>query len=177
MIFAAQPIVIKDIKAPVKVIGDLHGQFIDLMRFFDIWKPPIDNGDIHAYDYVFLGNYVDKGLFSLEVICLLFALKLKYPQQIFLLRGNHEDKNVNKHLGFGAECAKRLGEDIDDPNSAFAKINEAFDNMPLAAIITDKQQQIICCHGGIGPTIQDVQSIESIQRPCEIKLGSNIGES
>ena len=79
-ILAAQPIVIKDIRPPVKVIGDLHGQYVDLMRFFDIWKSPSESGDIHAYDYVFLGNYVDKGQFSLEVICLIFALKLKFPR-------------------------------------------------------------------------------------------------
>ena len=109
------------------------------MRFFDIWKAPAEHGDIHAYDYLFLGNYVDKGQYSLEVICLLMALKLKFPKQIMLLRGNHEDKNVNRYLGFGEECAKRLGEDINDPNSCFAKINEAFEQMPLAAIVTDKQ--------------------------------------
>jgi len=128
----------KDIRPPVKIIGDLHGQYVDLMRFFDIWKAPSDTGDIHAYDYLFLGNYIDKGQYSLEVICLLFALKLKYPKQIMLLRGNHEDKNVNKYLGFGDECAKRLGEDINDPNSVFMKINEAFEQMPLAAIVSDK---------------------------------------
>lgn len=137
-ILAAQPIVIKEIRPPVKIIGDLHGQYVDLMRFFDIWKAPLDTGDIHAFDYLFLGNYVDKGQYSLEVICLLFALKLKYPKQIMLLRGNHEDKHVNKYLGFGDECAKRLGEDINDPNSVFAKINEAFEQMPLAAVVTDK---------------------------------------
>jgi protein phosphatase len=136
---AAQPIVIKELRPPVKIIGDLMGQYQDLMRFFDIWKGPSDTGDIHAYDYLFLGNYVDKGQYSLEVICLLFALKLKYPKQIMLLRGNHEDKHVNKYLGFGDECAKRLGEDINDPNSVFMKINEAFEQMPLAAIISDKQ--------------------------------------
>jgi hypothetical protein len=122
----------------VKIVGDIHGQYVDLMRFFDIWKAPNDSGDIHAFDYLFLGNYVDKGQYSLEVICLLFALKLKYPRQIILLRGNHEDRNVNKHLGFGDECAKRLGEDINDPNSAFARINDAFDQLPLAAIVSDK---------------------------------------
>ena len=77
-----------------------------------------------------------------------------------LLRGNHEDRNVNRYLGFGQECTKRLGEDINDPNSCFSKINEAFENMPLAAIVTDRTQRIFCCHGGIGPTITDLDSIE-----------------
>ena len=76
-LFEAQPIVIEKLKPPVKIIGDLHGSYIDLMRFFDIWKSPTD--DVHAYDYIFLGNYVDKGFYSLEVVCLLFALILKYP--------------------------------------------------------------------------------------------------
>lgn len=95
LILGAQSIVVKDIKPPLKIFGDIHGQYIDLMRFFDIWKPPAETGDIHGFDYLFLGNYVDKGQYSLEVICLLFALKLKFPKQITLLRGNHEDKNVN----------------------------------------------------------------------------------
>ena len=61
----------------MKIIGDIHGQFVDLMRFFDIWKSPQESGDIHAFDYLFLGNYVDTGQYSLEVACLLMALKLK----------------------------------------------------------------------------------------------------
>lgn len=118
-IFQAQPIVIKNLKPPLKVFGNLHGNYIDLMRFFDIWKSPSEAGDIAGYDYLFLGNYVDRGPNSLEVICVLLALKLKYPKQIFMLRGNHEDRNVNRYLGFGQECAARLGEDINDPNSVF----------------------------------------------------------
>jgi len=109
------------------------------MRFFDIWKSPSEQGDIAGFDYLFLGNYVDRGAYNLETICLLMALKLKYPKQIFLLRGNHEGKNVNRYLGFGEECSRRLGEDITSPNSFFSRINEMFDNMPLAAIITDKK--------------------------------------
>lgn len=65
----------------------------------------------------------------------------------------------------------RLGEDINDPNSVFAKINETFEYMPLAAVVTQKERKIFCCHGGIGPTTQDIDSIESIQRALEIKLG------
>jgi protein phosphatase len=171
--FAAQPIVIKDYRPPIKVIGDIFGQYIDIMRFFDIWKAPRESGDIHDLDYIFLGNYVDKGAWSLEVICMLFALKLKYPKQIIMLRGNHEDRNVNKYLGFGDECTNKLGEDINDPHSAFAKINDAFDQMPLACIVSDKTQRIFLTHGGIGPSITDIEGIESIPRPIEIKLGQD----
>lgn len=143
------------------------------MRFFDIWKAPSDQGDIHGFDYVFMGNYVDRGAYSLETICLLMALKLKYPKQIFLLRGNHEDRNVNRHLGFGDECTKRLDEDINQPNSVFAKINEMFDYLPLAAIIADKstQNKVLCVHGGIGSTVNKIEDIEKIQRPISVSLG------
>ena len=109
----------------------------------------------------------------MEVVCLLMALKLKYPRQIFLLRGNHEDRNVNKYLGFGDECARRLQEDITGQNSVFNRINDMFDNLPLAAIITDKSNnnKIFCVHGGIGSTALKVEEIEKIKRPCEINLG------
>ncbi len=172
-IMAVQPTVIREIKPPVKVFGSLHGNYTDLMRFFDIWKAPSEQGDIHGFDYVFLGNYVDRGAYSLEVICLLMALKLKYPKQIFLLRGSHEDKNVNKYLGFGEECAKRLEEDINSPTSVFAKINEMFDYLPLAAIISDKASgnKVFCVHGGIGSTAMKIEDIEKIQRPVSLNLG------
>lgn len=67
-------------KPPIKVFGNIHGDYIDLMRFFDIWKSPSEQGDIAGFDYLFLGNYVDRGPNSLEVVCLLLALKLKYPK-------------------------------------------------------------------------------------------------
>lgn len=143
------------------------------MRFFDIWKMPSENGDIAGFDYLFLGNYVDRGAYNLETVCLMMSLKLKFPKQIFILRGNHEDRNVNKYLGFGEECARRLGEDINSPNSVFSKINDMFDNLPLAGIITDKKSQnsVFCVHGGIGSTAVKVDEIEKIKRPCEINLG------
>ena len=146
------------------------------MRFFDIWKMPSDQGekgDIFGFDYLFMGNYVDRGIYSLETICLLMALKLKYPKQVFLLRGNHEDRNVNRYLGFGEECSRRLGEDINNPNSCFAKINDMFDQLPLAAIINDKgtQNKVFCVHGGIGSTAMKIEEIEKIKRPCEVNLG------
>lgn len=83
------------------------------------------------------------------------------------MRGNHEDRNVNKYLGFGDECTKRLGEDINQASSVFAKINEMFDYLPLTAIICDKGtgNKVFCVHGGIGSTAMKVEEIEKIQRP------------
>lgn len=118
-VMQAQPNVIKHLKPPTKVFGSLHGNYIDLMRFFDIWKDPSDNGDIAGFDYLFLGNYCDRGPNSLEVCLLLLSLKLKYPKQVFLLRGAHEDRTINRHLGLGQECANRFKEDINDPDSVF----------------------------------------------------------
>jgi hypothetical protein len=71
------------LKAPIKIFGDIHGQYSDLMRFFDLYGSPWENGkdgDIEGFDYLFLGDYVDRGSHSLETICLLLALKVKYPE-------------------------------------------------------------------------------------------------
>jgi protein phosphatase len=89
------------------------------MRFFDLWGIPNENGDIESYDYLFLGDYVDRGNHSLETMCLLMALKVKFPDKIHLLRGNHEDKWINQAFGFAEECGNRLGEDPSEPDSVF----------------------------------------------------------
>jgi len=161
-----QPIVLR-VRAPIKVFGDVHGQYQDLMRFFDLWGTPSNDitGDIEAYDYLFLGDYVDRGSHSLETMCLLMALKVKYPDQIHLLRGNHEDRWINGVFGFSEECSIRLNEDCNEPDSVFQKINDLFDWLPLAAIIEDK---IICLHGGIGSVLSDVKQIEALKRPLEV---------
>lgn len=153
------------VDAPLKVFGDIHGQYQDLMRFFDLWGTPDESGDIESCDYLFLGDYVDRGNHSLETICLLMALKIKYPDRIHLLRGNHEDRWVNNSFGFAEECSKRLGEDPSEPDSVFNKINDFFDWLPLAAVIGEK---IICVHGGIGSTLANIEQVEQIQRPLEV---------
>jgi len=159
-----QPMVLR-VDAPIKVFGDIHGQYQDLMRFFDLWNCPSENGDIECFDYLFLGDYVDRGSHSLETICLLMALKVKYPDKIHLLRGNHEDKWINNAFGFAEECSHRLGEDPAEPDSVFNKINDLFDWLPLAAVIEEK---IVCLHGGIGSTLVNIDQIDLIQRPLEV---------
>ena len=160
-----QPIVLK-VEAPAKIFGDIHGQYQDLMRFFDLFAAPIQGpgGDIDGLDYVFLGDYVDRGTHSLETICLLMALKIKYPNQIHLLRGNHEDRWINSAFGFQTELINRLSDDQENP-VIFSKFNDFFDYLPLAAIINDT---VLCLHGGIGSSITTISDIEKIQRPLEV---------
>lgn len=166
-VLESQPIICK-LGVPVKIYGDIHGQYTDLMRFFDLWRSPSDTsmgGDIDSYDYVFLGDYVDRGSHSLETICLLLALKVKYPTQLHLLRGNHEDISINNAFGFAEECAERLADDIEQENSVYKTLNRLFEWLPLAAIIDDT---IICLHGGIGSTLNSIEDISRLVRPLEV---------
>ena len=160
-----QPMVLR-VEAPVKVFGDIHGQYIDLMRFFDLYSAPIEGagGDIEGLDYVFLGDYVDRGTHSLETMCLLMALKIKYPNQIHMLRGNHEDRWINTTFGFQLELNQRANDDPDNP-VLFNAFNDFFDRLPLAAIINDS---VLCLHGGIGSSISSISDIEKIRRPLEV---------
>ncbi|KAF9595927.1 hypothetical protein IFM89_006208 [Coptis chinensis] len=165
-IFASEPSVLQ-IKAPVKIFGDLHGQFGDLMRLFDEYGAPSTAGDIAYIDYLFLGDYVDRGQHSLETIILLLALKVEYPHNVHLIRGNHEAADINALFGFRIECIERMGE--RDGIWAWHRINRLFNWLPLAALI---EKKIICMHGGIGRSINHVEQIESLQRPITMEAGS-----
>lgn len=99
-----------NIEGPTKIFGDIHGQFDDLCRLFKAFGSPDHHiGDIEENSYVFLGDIVDRGRYSLEVLCLLLALKIQYPHRVFLVRGNHEDNAMNKNYGFGQEVWLLLG--------------------------------------------------------------------
>ncbi|KAJ7008409.1 serine/threonine-protein phosphatase BSL1-like isoform X3 [Populus alba x Populus x berolinensis] len=167
-IFMQEPTVLQ-LKAPVKVFGDLHGQFGDLMRLFDEYGFPSTAGDITYIDYLFLGDYVDRGQHSLETITLLLALKIEYPENVHLIRGNHEAADINALFGFRIECIERMGE--SDGIWAWTRFNQLFNCLPLAALI---EKKIICMHGGIGRSIHSVEQIEKLERPITMDAGSII---
>ncbi|XP_020254748.1 LOW QUALITY PROTEIN: serine/threonine-protein phosphatase BSL1 homolog [Asparagus officinalis] len=167
-IFMQEPTVLQ-LKAPVKVFGDLHGQFGDLMRLFDEYGFPSTAGDITYIDYLFLGDYVDRGQHSLETITLLLALKIEYPENVHLIRGNHEAADINALFGFRLECIERMGE--SDGIWVWNRFNQLFNYLPLAALI---EKKIICMHGGIGRSINSVEQIEKLERPITMDVGSII---
>nr|XP_053637869.1 serine/threonine-protein phosphatase PP1-beta catalytic subunit isoform X2 [Cherax quadricarinatus] len=151
-IFLQQPILL-ELEAPLKICGDIHGQYTDLLRLFEYGSfPPESN-------YLFLGDYVDRGKQSLETICLLLAYKIKYPENFFLLRGNHECASINRIYGFFDECRRRYGTKL------WKTFTDCFNCLPIAAIIDEK---IFCCHGGLSPDLQSMEQIRRIMRPTDV---------
>ncbi|KAE9392949.1 Serine/threonine-protein phosphatase PP1 [Gymnopus androsaceus JB14] len=151
-IFLQQPILL-ELEAPIKICGDIHGQYYDLLRLFEYGGfPPEAN-------YLFLGDYVDRGKHSLETICLLLAYKIKYPENFFLLRGNHEVASTNRVYGFYDECKRRYNIKL------WKTFTDCFNCMPIAAIIDDK---IFAMHGGLSPHLQSMDQIRRIMRPTDI---------
>jgi len=160
-ILRAEPALVH-VRAPVKVFGDIHGQFGDLMSFFREYGSPSTTalgGDLNRFNYLFLGDYVDRGNHSLETICLLFALKVQYPEQVYLLRGNHESEETNSAYGFLDECEERLGE--DEGKQVWQRLNQVFSWLPPAGVVDN---QVLAVHGGIGTHIQTVDDIQLAMR-------------
>ena len=156
------------IRSPCKIFGNIYGVYNDLMRFFESYGNPSDNiqnGDINVMQYIFLGDFCDRGLYSLETVLLLFALKIKYPNFIYLIRGHHEDKNINELYGLGQECKERLNDDINKENSIFNLINKVFDYLPFGVIVDGTTLLI---HGGIGCSIEKLDDINNINRPISV---------
>lgn len=151
-LFLSQPPLL-ELSPPVKIVGDVHGQYNDLIRMFSkCGFPP-------AANYLFLGDYVDRGKQSLETILLLLCYKIKYPDNFFLLRGNHECANVTRVYGFYDECKRRC-------NIKTWKIFiDTFNTLPIAAIVAGK---IFCVHGGLSPTLHSMDEIRNIQRPTDV---------
>jgi serine/threonine-protein phosphatase PP1 catalytic subunit len=151
-LFLSQPVLL-ELKGPVKIVGDIHGQYTDLLRMFELsGYPPNEN-------YLFLGDYVDRGKSGLETILLLLCYKLKYPENFFLLRGNHECANVTRVYGFYDECKRRCNLKM------WKNFVDVFNCLPIAAVVSEK---IFCVHGGLSPSLSHLNDIRAILRPTDV---------
>ena len=148
------------LSAPMTICGDIHGQLQDLLRVFKERGTPPD------VPYLFLGDYVDRGDKSIEVVTLLLALKVQYPYSIFLLRGNHECPETNDHYGFKDECntyvdKHRTSADTLTGDALWRAFNGVFQWLPLCASVANR---IFCVHGGLSPKLNTLADLHAIDR-------------
>ena len=145
---------VQEVRCPVTVCGDVHGQFHDLMELFRIGgKSPDTN-------YLFMGDYVDRGYYSVETVTLLVALKVRYPERITILRGNHESRQITQVYGFYDECLRKYGN-----ANVWKYFTDLFDYLPLTALVDG---QIFCLHGGLSPSIDTLDHIRALDRLQEV---------
>ncbi|KAI9361255.1 Metallo-dependent phosphatase-like protein [Zopfochytrium polystomum] len=145
---------VRSISAPATLVGDVHGQFYDVLEIFKI------AGNCPDTNYVFLGDYVDRGLYSVETITLLTCLKLRYPDRVTLVRGNHESRAITQTYGFYTECHRKYGNAL-----VWSYFTDMFDYLVLSVVIDDT---ILCVHGGLSPSLHTIDQIRVIDRFREI---------
>jgi len=143
-------------KSPVSVVGDIHGQLFDLLQIFKL------GGDPSRTNYIFLGDYVDRGYHSVETFSLLLCYKIKYPDQLTLVRGNHESRYTTHYFGLYDEVQYKYGD-----SKVWKMFVEVFDTLPISAIIDGT---MLCVHGGLSPAIKTIDQIETIDRKQEVPV-------
>ncbi|CAI0549557.1 unnamed protein product [Linum tenue] len=146
---------VQPVKCPVTVCGDIHGQFHDLVELFRI------GGNAPDTNYLFMGDYVDRGYYSVETVTLLVTLKVRYRDRITILRGNHESRQITQVYGFYDECLRKYGN-----ANVWKHFTDLFDYLPLTALI---ESQVFCLHGGLSPSLDTLDNIRSLDRIQEDK--------
>jgi serine/threonine-protein phosphatase 6 catalytic subunit len=145
---------VQSVHSPVTVCGDIHGQFHDLMKLLET------GGEVPGTNYIFMGDFVDRGYNSLESFTLLMLLKARWPAHVTLLRGNHESRQITQVYGFYDECQRKYGS-----ANAWRWCTDVFDYLGLACVIDGK---VLCVHGGLSPDIRTIDQVRTIDRLCEI---------
>lgn len=152
--FLSQPTLLR-LGTPLVIVGDLHGKFSDLMQIFGKFGYP------NTTNYLFLGDLVDRGDNAIDILITLFSFKVMYPENIFILRGNHECEEISTFYGFKAECSQK--------GVSYESFMPVFDALPIAAVVG---QKIFCVHGGLSPTLRDLSQLEEWERPYSLpKIG------
>lgn len=142
------------VRCPVTVCGDIHGQFSDLKELFQIAGP------LPQTNYLYLGDYVDRGRHSVKTATLLFLSKVRYRERITLLRGNHESRQITQVYGFFDECMR-----VYRSSAVWKVFTDTFDFLPVAAVI---ENRIVCMHGGLSPSLETLDSIRQLDRFQEV---------
>lgn len=142
------------VPAPVTIVGDIHGQFYDLLELFRI------AGHCPNTNFLFLGDYVDRGYYSVECATLCVLLKCRYRSRVCLLRGNHESRQITQVYGFYDECLRKYGS-----ANVWTEFVQVFDYLPLAAAVDNK---IFCPHAGLSPSLDTVNQIIALNRVQEV---------
>jgi len=145
---------VHSVRAPVTVVGDIHGQFHDMLELFRMGGAAPDT------NLLFLGDYVDRGYYSVETVTMVVALKVRWPERVTIIRGNHESRQITQVYGFYDECLRKYGS-----ATVWKAFTDLFDFMPLTACV---EGQIFCPHGGLSPSIDSLDDVRKIDRFQEV---------
>lgn len=145
---------VTSVRSPVTVVGDIHGQWYDMQEMFEI------AGKVPETNFLFLGDFVDRGYYSLECVSLVIALKVRYPKRIFFVRGNHESRQITQVYGFYDECLRKYGN-----ANVWKFFTDLFDYYPLTGLV---EKAIFCPHGGISPQLDTLDNILALDRIQEV---------
>lgn len=160
------------VRVPVTVCGDIHGQFHDLLELFKI------AGSAPDTNFLFMGDYVDRGYYSVETVTLMVCLKVRYKDRVTITRGNHESRQVTQvyvilfenhyRYGFYDECMRKYGS-----ANVWRYFTDLFDCLPLTALI---ENSMFCLHGGLSPSLDTLDQVRELDRKQEVPHEGYISE-